>query len=103
VIPGAHRQRRFAFEQTTPGSRTQLAVACLGLDFGDGFRTDLPGLAIERTACVRNRGPSVTIPARSFYAHAGLDAEELLGTAFRFAAVRVVVMGNGAPLVRFSP
>ena len=50
VLPGAHRLRVFALEQSTPGSRTQNTPTHLGLDFGDGFGTDAPGFVKARAA-----------------------------------------------------
>jgi hypothetical protein len=42
VIPGAHRLGVFAFEHSAAGENAQQTMAHLGLNLGDGCRTDAP-------------------------------------------------------------
>lgn len=50
VLPGAHRLRVFALEQSAPGSHTQQTPVHLGLDVGDGLKIDAAGFVKARAA-----------------------------------------------------
>lgn len=58
MLPGTHRLRVFALDQSAPRRRTQQTPAHLGLDSGDGLGTDAPGFVKTRTARANRRFPT---------------------------------------------